>query len=506
MVDKIGGWPERSRSVVSTAAGGDRSCSPRGRCSPAAAEGTARRRQDRRAGGVGAGDALLPVNAPGALLPASGATLMATPGARDIARRDGKLEVEGLAVADLARRFGTPLYVYSSAAMARRSAPYQRALAGRDPRLLRGQGEAPAWRCCRWFARQGCGFDIVSGGELERVLAAGGDASRVVFSGVGKTSAEMRRALAVDVLCFNVESVCRDRAAGRSRRGRGAQSAGQSARQSRRRPQDPSLHFDRPAREQVRHRPRRGTAPHSLAPRACPALEVVGIDCHIGSQIVEASPYVDALDRLLDLVEAVEGDGLSLAHIDLGGGLGITYADETPPPADALMSPPARANRCARPWPPEDRPRARALAGRQRRHPGERGALAEARQREELLHRRRRHERPDAAGDVRRLDGDRRVRAASHAGPRLRRRRAGLRVGRLARPRPLARRRAPATSSPCSPPAPTRMSMASNYNTRPRAAEVMVDGKDAWLDPRARDRRRPDARRAAAGQGTSRLR
>jgi diaminopimelate decarboxylase len=132
---------------------------------------------------------------------------MDLPGAPDIALRDGRLMVEGVAAVDLARRFGTPLYVYSSAAMARALASYQNALSVRDHLLCYAVKANSTLAVLQWFARRGCGFDIVSGGELERVLAAGGDPARVVFSGVGKTRAEMERALAVDVRCFNVESV-----------------------------------------------------------------------------------------------------------------------------------------------------------------------------------------------------------------------------------------------------------------------------------------------------------
>ena len=132
---------------------------------------------------------------------------MDLPGAPDIALREGRLMVEGVAAVDLARRFGTPLYVYSSAVMARALASYQNALAGRDHLLCYAVKANSTLAVLQWFARRGCGFDIVSGGELERVLAAGGDPARIVFSGVGKTRAEMARALAVDVLCFNVESV-----------------------------------------------------------------------------------------------------------------------------------------------------------------------------------------------------------------------------------------------------------------------------------------------------------
>jgi hypothetical protein len=229
---------------------------------------------------------------------------------------------------------------------------------------------------------------------------------------------------------------------------------------------------------------------------------VTGIDCHIGSQIVDAGPYVDALDRLLDLVERVEADGVALAHIDVGGGLGITYRDETPPGRRRADRPSARAHRRARP---------RCIAS-SCSSPGARWSATPAlliaevlvlkpRQRAQLLHRRRGDERPDAAGDVRRLDAHRRVRAGTARGGHLGRRRAGLRIGRLARPRahasPLLAGDIVAVLSRGA----YAMSMASNYNTRPRAAEVMVTGSDAVL---IRDREvvaRPDPRRAPAACG-----
>ena len=263
---------------------------------------------------------------------------MELPGAPEIALRgDGTLMVEGIAAADLARRFGTPLYVYSSAAMARALAAYQRALVGRDHLICYAVKANPALAVLQWFARRGCGFDIVSGGELERVLAAGGEPSRIVFSGVGKTRAEMRRALEVDVLCFNVESV-----AELERLSEVASMADRRARVSLRvNPDvDPKTH---PYISTGLRASKFGIAYEEAAQvfrRAAhlPALEVTGIDYHIGSQIVEAAPYLDALDRLLDLVERVEADGIRLGHIDVGGGLGITYRDEAPPDAGALVA------------------------------------------------------------------------------------------------------------------------------------------------------------------------
>ncbi|MGZ8261183.1 MAG: diaminopimelate decarboxylase, partial [Caldimonas sp.] len=261
---------------------------------------------------------------------------MDLPGAPDIAERDGELFVEGVAAADLARRYGTPLYVYSTAAMARALAAYQRALAARDHLLCYAVNANSNLAVLHWFAERGLGFDIVSGGELERVLAAGGDPARIVFSGVGKTRAEMARALETGVLCFNVESVDELELLAEV-----AASAGRRARVSLRvNPDvDPRTHPYistglRANKFGIAHSDARAAFAHAAR---LPALEVVGIDCHIGSQIVDAEPYVDALARLLDLVDAVEADGIALAHIDVGGGLGITYRDESPPDAGTLV-------------------------------------------------------------------------------------------------------------------------------------------------------------------------
>jgi diaminopimelate decarboxylase len=186
------------------------------------------------------------------------------------------------------------------------------------------------------FARLGAGFDIVSGGELARVLAAGGQASNIVFSGVGKSAAEMREALDAGVKCFNVESIPE-----LDRLNAVAAQAGKKAPVSLRvNPDvDPKTHpyistglkankfgvaFDE-ARATYR------------AAAAMAHLDVVGIDCHIGSQITEISPYLDALDKVLELVEQIEADGTHIHHIDVGGGLGITYSDETPPETEHFV-------------------------------------------------------------------------------------------------------------------------------------------------------------------------
>ena len=261
---------------------------------------------------------------------------MTLPGSPHVAYRGRALHLEDCALDDLAQRFGTPLYVYSRAAMLESLASYQRALAGRDHLICYAMKANSNLAVLQTFARAGCGFDIVSGGELARVLAAGGDASRVVFSGVGKTRAEMVQALGAGVACFNVESESELELLAQV-----AQQAGRTARISLRvNPDvDPKTHPYistglKGNKFGVAHD--RAVAIYRRA-ATLPAIEVVGIDCHIGSQITETGPYLDALDRVLDLVEAVESEGLRLHHLDLGGGLGITYTDEQPPAAEALV-------------------------------------------------------------------------------------------------------------------------------------------------------------------------
>jgi diaminopimelate decarboxylase len=263
--------------------------------------------------------------------------MMRLPGAPEVAYRGNTLHLEALPLADLARRFGTPLYVYSSAAMERALSSYERALAGRDHLVCYAVKANSNLAVLQWFARRGCGFDIVSGGELERVLAAGGDATRVVFSGVGKTRAEMSRALDAGVMCFNVESIGElellSAVAGTSRR---------TARVSLR--VNPDVDAKTHPYISTGLRGNKFGIAHTEAMAAfrraarMPGIEVVGIDCHIGSQITESAPYVAALDRLLDLVEALEAEGIAITHLDLGGGLGIAYDAETPPEAEELVT------------------------------------------------------------------------------------------------------------------------------------------------------------------------
>lgn len=261
---------------------------------------------------------------------------MSLPGAPHVAYRGHELFVEGCALNALARQFGTPLYVYSRSAMLESLAGYQRALAGRDHLICYAMKANSNLAVLQTFAQAGCGFDIVSGGELDRVLAAGGDPSRVVFSGVGKTAAEMRQALSAGVSCFNVESeselaLLSEVAHGMGRQARISLRVNPDV--------DPKTHPYistglKGNKFGVAHDRAAAIYRHAAA---LPGVEVVGIDCHIGSQITEIGPYLDALDRVLDLVEAVESQGITLHHLDLGGGLGITYTDEQPPAAETLV-------------------------------------------------------------------------------------------------------------------------------------------------------------------------
>jgi len=261
---------------------------------------------------------------------------MRLPGAPEVAYQGDSLHLEGLALGDLARRFGTPLYAYSMASMGRALSAYQRALAGRDHLICYAVKANSNLAVLQWFARQGCGFDIVSGGELERVLAAGGDPARIVFSGVGKTRAEMARALDAGVLCFNVESVGELESLSAV-----ADAAGRTARVSLR--VNPDVDAKTHPYISTGLRDNKFGIAHTEALAAyrraarLPGIAVVGIDCHIGSQITESAPYLEALDRLLDLIETLEAEGIAIPHLDLGGGLGIAYDAETPPDAEHLI-------------------------------------------------------------------------------------------------------------------------------------------------------------------------
>jgi diaminopimelate decarboxylase len=254
----------------------------------------------------------------------------------DFAHRDGQMHVESVPLAAIAARFGTPCYVYSRAALEASFRAFTAALAGRDHLVCYALKANSNLAVLDVLARLGAGFDIVSAGELERVIAAGGDARKVVFSGVGKSAAEIRRALAAEILCFNVES-----AAELARIERIAAELGRRAAVSFRvNPDvDPKTHpYISTGLRQNKFGVAFEDAPALYRHAAASAsLRVVGIDFHIGSQLTETAPFAAALERVLALVDALGRERIALAHLDLGGGLGIRYRDETPPPvADYL--------------------------------------------------------------------------------------------------------------------------------------------------------------------------
>jgi len=259
------------------------------------------------------------------------------PGAPYLAYRADALFLEDVALAELATTHGTPLYVYSKASMLGALAAYQRGFAGRTVQICYAMKANSTLGVLQVFARAGCGFDIVSGGELRRVLAAGGEASKVIFSGVGKTPAEMRDALAAGIGCFNVESEPELEVLDAVARSMG-KVAPVSVRVN---PNvDPKTHpyISTGLKDNkfgIAHE--RAVAVYRHA-ASLHGLKVVGIDCHIGSQITDETPYLDAMDRVLDLVTAIEAAGVPLEHIDFGGGLGIDYHGDTPPAADALWA------------------------------------------------------------------------------------------------------------------------------------------------------------------------
>jgi diaminopimelate decarboxylase len=261
----------------------------------------------------------------------------ALPGHPHLARRGTDLWLEGVRLDDLASTHGTPLFVYSKAAMLSALGAYQRGFAGRQATIHYAMKANSSLAILQLFARAGCGFDIVSGGELERVLAAGGQAAKVIFSGVGKTRAEMRRALEAGIGCFNVESESELEVLSEV-----ALACGKTAPVSIR--VNPNVDAKthpyistglKGNKFGVAHERTLQTYQRAASLRG---LKVVGIDCHIGSQITEGAPYLDAMDRVLELVQAIEAQGIRLQHLDFGGGLGIDYNGDQPPAADALWA------------------------------------------------------------------------------------------------------------------------------------------------------------------------
>jgi len=244
---------------------------------------------------------------------------------------NGQLQAEQVDLADIAARYGTPCYVYSRATLERHWNVFDEALAGHPHLICYAVKANSSLAVLQVLARLGSGFDIVSEGELERVLAAGGDPSRIVFSGVGKQPAEMRRALSAGIRCFNVESEPE-----LQRLNEVAATTGKRAPVSLRVNPDVDAKTHPYISTGLRDNKFGISVDTALAvyQRAAglPHLDIIGIDCHIGSQLTETAPFVDALERILALVDRLQAAGITLTHIDLGGGLGIPYEQDDRPP------------------------------------------------------------------------------------------------------------------------------------------------------------------------------
>ena len=243
--------------------------------------------------------------------------------------KDGVLHAEGVSLHKLGLALGTPLYVYSRAALATAFNAYKEAIGTRDVLVCFGMKANSNLAVLKEFARLGSGFDIVSGGELARVLAAGANPSKVVFSGVGKQAWEMQAALNAGVKCFNVESIPELK-----RLSAVATEMGKSAPVSLRVNPDVDAKTHPYISTGLKENKfgiaiEEAPAAYALA-ASLPGISVVGVDCHIGSQITEVEPYLDALDKLLKLIDTLKAQGIVLKHLDIGGGLGIKYDDETP--------------------------------------------------------------------------------------------------------------------------------------------------------------------------------
>jgi len=392
------------------------------------------------------------------------------------ARNEGILHAEEVSLAEIAERFGTPCWVYSRRALEAALEEFQSELIGIESLVCYAVKANSNLAVLDVLARRGAGFDIVSGGELKRVLAAGADPRKIVFSGVGKTAAEMRLALRVGIVCFNVES-----AAEVDRLDTVAGELGKVAPISLRVNPDVDARTHPYVSTGLKEN-KFGVAYEEALPLYRPGasrgnLHVCGIDCHIGSQLLDAAPFVEALDKILALVDQLAAEGIALEHIDLGGGLGIRYRDEAPPAVSDYLQPMLAKLR---------QRRLRVLLEPGRRLVGNAGVLLT---RVEYL----------KPGDVKNFaivdaamnDLARpalygswheivpvvprrgRVRPWEIVGPVCesgdflgRGRELALAAGDL-----LAVMSAGAYS----------MSMSSNYNSRPRAAEVMVDGRQAHL-------------------------
>ena len=251
------------------------------------------------------------------------------------------LHFDGVALPALAQAYGTPLYVYSESALTDAFKAYEQAFAANQPLICYAVKANGNLSVLKHFAALGSGFDIVSGGELQRVLAAGGDAGKVIFSGVGKSRDEIKLALEVGVKCFNVESLPE-----LDRINEVAAEMGQTAAISLRINPDVDAqthpYISTGLKENkfgIAFVDAMGAYRHAAA---LPNLRIVGIDCHIGSQLIDLSPLAEALERLLVLVDQLAAEGIALQHIDIGGGVGIVYNDEAQPDLQAYADTVAR--------------------------------------------------------------------------------------------------------------------------------------------------------------------
>ena len=252
-------------------------------------------------------------------------------------RQQAHLFAEALPLADIAKQFGTPTYVYSRAALTDAYNQYADALGDHDGLVCFAVKANSNLGVLGLLADLGAGFDIVSEGELERVLIAGGKPERIVFSGVGKTPSAIRKALEVGVHCFNVESESELELLADI-----AKQMGTKAPVSLRVNPDVDAKTHPYISTGLKENKfgidiQRAPAVYQRA-NDLNSLEIVGVDCHIGSQLTQLTPFIDALDRLLNLIDQLGAMGIKLKHIDIGGGLGVTYRDETPPPIGALIA------------------------------------------------------------------------------------------------------------------------------------------------------------------------
>ena len=254
-----------------------------------------------------------------------------------ISTRNQRLFIEDIALADIANEFSTPCYVYSKAAISASFSAYQAALKERDHLICYAVKSNSNIAVLQTLANLGAGFDIVSLGELERVLLAGGDPAKVVYSGVAKTANDMRRALQIGIHCFNVESETELEVLNHT-----AAELGVSAAVSLR--VNPDVDAKTHPYISTGLKENKFGIDINLAPAvyqhaaAMANISVVGVDCHIGSQLTEVQPFVDAMDRLLVLVDQLSELGIHLKHIDIGGGLGVRYQDEVAPSAAEYLA------------------------------------------------------------------------------------------------------------------------------------------------------------------------